>query len=61
VALKQDTNFDLAEALFQIGIVLASVAILSYSPMILKLALGLGALATVLMLNGFFLFFTLPL
>ncbi len=60
-ALKQDTSFDLAEALFQIGIVLASVAILSFSPMILRLALVLGAAAALLMLNGFFSLFTLPL
>ncbi|HWT02925.1 MAG TPA: DUF4337 domain-containing protein [Pyrinomonadaceae bacterium] len=60
-ALKQDTSFDLAEALFQIAIVLASVAILSSSRMILRLAVVLGAAAAVLMLNGFFMLFTLPL
>lgn len=60
-ALKQDTSFDLAEALFQIGIVLASVAILSISPMILRMAVVLGAAAALLMLNGFFSLFTLPL
>ncbi|HJU55990.1 MAG TPA: DUF4337 domain-containing protein [Pyrinomonadaceae bacterium] len=60
-ALKQDTSFDLAEALFQIAIVLASVAILSSSRMILRLAIVLGAVAAVLMLNGFFTLFTLPL
>ncbi|HEX8846830.1 MAG TPA: DUF4337 domain-containing protein [Pyrinomonadaceae bacterium] len=59
-ALKKDTNFDFAEALFQIAIVLASVAIISYSRMILKVSLVLGAFAFVLMLNGYFLFFTLP-
>jgi hypothetical protein len=60
LAMKQDMNFDFAEALFQIAIVLASVAIISYSRLILKLSIGLGALATILMLNGFFLFFTWP-
>ena len=60
-AMKQDTNFDLAEALFQIAIVLASVAILSYSRNILKLSIVLGAVAALLMLNGFFLLFPLPL
>jgi Domain of unknown function (DUF4337) len=60
LAMKQDTNFDFAEALFQIAIVLASVAIISYSRMVLKLSIGLGAIATLLMLNGFFLFFTWP-
>jgi len=59
-ALKQDTNFDLAEALFQIGIVLASVAILSYIRFILKIGIALGVAATVLMLNGFFLVVQLP-
>lgn len=60
-ALKQDTSLDFSEALFQIAIVLASVAILSSSRMILRLAIVLGAVAAVLMLNGFFTLFTLPL
>ena len=60
IAMMQDTNFDYAEALFQIAIVLASVAIISYSRMILRLSLVLGALATVIMFNAFFLFFRLP-
>ena len=60
-ALKQDTSFDLAEALFQIAIVLASVAILSSSRLILRMALVLGSAAAVLMFNGFFMLFTLPL
>ena len=59
-AMLQDTNFDFAEALFQIAIVLASVAILSYLRMILKLSIVLGVIATVLMLNGFFLLVRLP-
>jgi hypothetical protein len=59
-AQAQDPNFDFAEALFQIAIVLASVAILANSRMILKVSIVAGALATVLMLNGYFLFFTLP-
>lgn len=59
-AMKQDTNFDLAEALFQIAIVLASVAILSYIRFVLKISLVLGVVATVLMLNGFFLVVQLP-
>lgn len=60
-ALLQDPNFDFAEALFQIAIVLASVAILSSKRMILYLSIILGAVAFLLMLNGYFLFFTLPL
>lgn len=59
-ALLQDPNFDFAEALFQIAIVLASVAILSSKRLILNLSLITGAVALVLMLNGYFLFFTLP-
>lgn len=59
-ALQQDPNFDFAEALFQIAIVLASVAILSSKRMILYLSLVLGALAFVLMINGYYLFFKLP-
>lgn len=60
-AQLQDPNFDFAEALFQIAIVLASVAILAMSRLIFKVSLVVGALAFVLMLNGYFLFFTLPL
>jgi hypothetical protein len=59
-AQAQDPNFDFAEALFQIAIVLASVAILSASRRILWASVAVGALAAVLMLNGYFLFFELP-
>jgi Domain of unknown function (DUF4337) len=59
-AQRQDPNFDFAEALFQIAIVLASVAILAMSRLIFKISLVVGVLACVLMLNGYFLFFTLP-
>ena len=52
-AAKQDPNFDFAEALFQIAIVLASVAILSGSRLVLRLSLAVGAAATLLMVNGF--------
>jgi uncharacterized protein DUF4337 len=59
-AQKQDPNFDFSEALFQIAIVLASVAILANSRMIVIVAIVAGALATVLMINGYFLLFGLP-
>lgn len=59
-AQLQDPNFDFAEALFQIAIVLASVAILAMSRLIFKVSLAVGALAFLLMLNGYFLFFKLP-
>jgi hypothetical protein len=54
-AQAQDPNFDFAEALFQIAIVLASVAILASSRRILWGSVGVGALAALLMLNGYFL------
>lgn len=55
LASKRDPNFDFSEALFQIAIVLASVAILAGSRMVLRLSLAVGAAATLLMLNGYFL------
>ncbi len=54
-AQKQDPNFDFAEALFQIAIVLASVAILATSRFVLRIALVVGVAATLLMINGYFL------
>ncbi len=59
-AQAQDPNFDFATALYQIAIVLGSVAIVATSRRILLLSLAVGTMATVLMLNGFFLFFELP-
>lgn len=59
-AQAQDPNFDFAEALFQIAIVLASVAILAMSRLIFKVSLVVGALAFLLMLNGYFLFLKMP-
>jgi hypothetical protein len=55
-ATKQDPNFDFSEALFQIAIVLASVSILANSRNILGLSVAIGVAATLLMLNGYFLF-----
>jgi hypothetical protein len=54
-AAKQDPNFDFSEALFQIAIVLASVSILATSRLVLRLSIVVGAVATLLMLNGYFL------
>lgn len=59
-AQEQDPNFDYAEALFQIAIVLGSVAILATSRPVFRISIVMGALATLLMLNGYFLFFQLP-
>ena len=60
-AQEQDPNFDFAEALYQIAIVLASVAILANSRMIVIVSVVAGAVATVLMINGYFLLLSLPL
>ncbi len=60
-AQKQDPNFDYSQALFQIAIVLGSVSIVALARPLLGLALALGGVATLLMLNGFFLFVDLPI
>jgi hypothetical protein len=60
-AARQDPNFDYAQALFQIGIVLGSVSIVATSRRLLLLAIALGGLATLLMLNGFLLLVDLPI
>jgi hypothetical protein len=60
-AQRQDPSFDYAGALLQIGIVLGSVAILAVSRPVLAIGVVLGALGALLMLNGFFLWFDLPL
>lgn len=54
-------NFEYAQALFQLGIVLGSVSIVAGSRALLGLGLALGAVATLLMLNGVFLLVKLPL
>jgi Domain of unknown function (DUF4337) len=59
-AEAQDPNFQLAAALFQIAIVLASVAIAANSGALLGLSATSASLATVLMVNGYFLFVRLP-
>jgi hypothetical protein len=60
-AARQDPNFDYAQALFQIGIVLGSVSIVATSRRLLLLAIALGGVATLLMLNGFLLLVDLPI
>ena len=59
-AAQQDPNFDYAQALYQIAIVLGSVSIVATSRRLLGLAIALGVVATVLMLNGFVLLVPLP-
>lgn len=58
---EQDPNFDFAGALFQLAIVLSSVAIIALNRPVLFGAIALSAVAIVLMLNGFFLWFKLPI
>jgi hypothetical protein len=60
-AQAQDPNLDYATALYQIAIVLGSVSIVAASRRILLFSLAVGVVATLLMLNGFFLFVALPI
>lgn len=60
VALRQDPYFDYAQALLQIAIVLASVAIISGGNGLLYVSIGLGVIGTLLMLNGFTLLVRVP-
>lgn len=59
-AQEQDASFDYSSILFQIAIVLGSVAILATSRRVFITSLVLGAVATLLMLNGFLLLVSLP-
>lgn len=54
-ALARDNSFDIAEALFQIAIVLASVAILATSQLARTMAITFAAVALLFMINGFLL------
>ena len=59
-AAERDPNFDFAEALFQIAIVLGSVSIVAASRTLVKLSAGLAVVGSLLMLNGYFLLVHLP-
>lgn len=60
IAMRRDPYFDYGQALLQIAIVLASVALISSSGlMILAASVMLGIFGTILTLNGFFLFMRL--
>ena len=59
-AAELDPNFDFAEALFQIAIVLGSVSIVAASRALIKLSGGLAVVASLLMINGYFLIVHLP-
>ena len=59
-AAQRDPNFDFAEALFQIAIVIGSVSIVAASRSLIKLSGGLAVVASLLMINGYFLIVHLP-
>jgi len=59
--MKKDPYFDYAEVLLQISIVMASVSILAGSRIVFSFALIAAALGSLLMLNGLFLLFSIPL
>lgn len=61
LALTRDPYFDYGQALLQIAIVLASIAIISGGMMLLKFSFVLGALGAFMTLNGFTLLVSLPL
>ena len=60
-ATERDPNFDFAEALFQIAIVLGSVSIVAASRALIKLSGAIAVVASLLMINGYFLLVHLPL
>jgi hypothetical protein len=60
-AARQDPNFDFAEALFQIAIVLGAVSIVADARWLVGLSAVLTVVASLLILNGFFLVVELPL
>jgi len=60
-AARQDPNFDFAEALFQIAIVLGAVSIVAEARWLVKLSGVLTVMAALLTVNGFFLLVELPI
>lgn len=60
IAMAKDPYFDYGQALLQIAIVLASVAIIAGGTALLGLSALLGMLGTLLTLNGFLLLASLP-
>jgi hypothetical protein len=59
-AAERDPNFDFAEALFQIAIVLGSVSIVAASRFLVKFSAILAVTGSLLMINGYFLLVHLP-
>ena len=60
-ATRRDPNFEFAEALFQIAIVLGTVSIVAEARWLVGLSGVLSVVAVLLTLNGFFLVVELPL
>ena len=60
IALRKDPYFDVAQALLQIAIVLASVALIAGGNVLVWFSALLGVTGTVLMVNGFTLLAKLP-
>jgi hypothetical protein len=61
IALRKDPYFDLSQALLQIAIVLASVALIAGTDALLMASFALAGIGTFLMINGFTLWFALPI
>jgi len=60
IALRKDPYFDLSQALLQIAIVLASVALIAGTDALLIASFALAGAGTFLMINGFTLWFAIP-
>lgn len=60
-ASEQDGNFDMAEVLLQLALVLGSVAILAVNRMVLLLSVAVGIGGAFLVANGFLLLVALPI
>lgn len=60
ISKSKDPYFDFAEALLQIAIVLASIAILADSVLVFWISAVSAVAGSVLMINGYLLIFTLP-
>jgi hypothetical protein len=60
LALKRDPYFDTAGALLQIAVVLASASLIIAGPILLWVSGLLGLIGTLLMINGFTLWASLP-
>ncbi|GGE05236.1 hypothetical protein GCM10011515_25990 [Tsuneonella deserti] len=59
-ASEQDNNFDYAEVVLQLALVLGSVAILATNRAVLLASAVLGVLGVLMTINGFFLLAPLP-